>query len=77
MKETPPFWGLDVVQPCPPDAVLRILRGLPDAEGRLVFGHICWLTRQLRSLPSDIVLPAFPLEGCDEVSNPEGAVRGN
>lgn len=44
----PPFWGLDIVKPCPPDTVLRILRSLPDAEGRAVMGHIWWLTQQLR-----------------------------
>ena len=69
--DSKPFWGPDIVKPCPPDTVLRILRSLPDAEGRAVYGHIAWLTAQLR-FPSDIVLPAFPLERCDEVSNAEG-----
>ncbi len=43
----PPYWGLDVRKPCPPDYVLKILRTLPNDEGRAIYGHICWLTEAL------------------------------
>jgi hypothetical protein len=46
-EEKPPFWGNEEPVLQQPDEILRILRKLPDEEGRKVYYHIRWLTKRL------------------------------